>query len=342
MEEEIQYCNTSATGPTLGKSPLLDPSLFPVGSATFLNPNYNILPFLCNLLQVSNDETISPVLVEQPEFDITPYTDFSLLNNVGDSRVSLGQSLSAAFIYFLPRVIVQNEVIKSGGTQIINNYICDADGNVKKESQTVPVILSLDLSGEKSYKYGAIEVPAQKYEPEELLKRFTGDDITNFVKNYVQSEKNKHSEYFVSFINTHFIPAGWIPTLKCHSNLNIFYVELTLNTKKVYLKYYDDVKENVAKLLGIDTIYSYENPPKMSSQAQASAVFGKVEDYKKIMSSLELENNFLDFVLKNYLEDTTKTFSFFDSNTATSKSIFDNLDSIYKSYNNNISEIKVT
>ncbi len=332
MEEEIQYC----------KSPLLDPSLFPVGSATFLNPNYNILPFLCNLLQVANDETVSPVLVEQPEFDITPYNDFSLLNNVGDSRVSLGQALSASFLHFLPKMIVQNEVLKAGGTQIINNYICDADGNVKKESKMLPIILSLDLTGEKGYKYGSIDIPAQKYNQEELLKRFTGDDITNFVETYVQLEKNNHSEYFVKFINTRFIPAGWTPVLRCHSKLNIFYVELSLDTKKVYLRYYDDVKENVAKLLGINTIYSYENPPQMSSQAQAAAVFGKIEDFKKITSSLELENNFLNYVLQNYLEDTTKTFSFFNSNTATSKSIFDNLDSIYKSYSNSVSEIKIT
>jgi hypothetical protein len=331
MEEEIQYC----------KSPLLDPSLFPVGSATFLNPNYNVLPFLCNLLQVANDETISPVLVEQPEFDITPYTDFSLLNNVGDSRVSLGQALSAGFLHFLPKIIVQNEVLKAGGTQIINNYICDADGNVKKESKTLPILLSLDLTGEKGYKYGAIEIPAQKYNQEELLKRFTGDDITNFVETHIQLEKNNHSEYFVKFINTRFIPAGWIPVLRSYSKLNIFYVELSLNNKKVYLKYYDDVKENVAKLLGINTIYSYENPQQMSSQAQAAAVFGKIEDFKKITSSLELENNFLNYVLQNYLEDTTKTFSFFNSNTATSKSIFDNLDSIYKSYSNSVSEIEV-
>ena len=312
MEEEIQYC----------KSPLLDPSLFPVGSATFLNPNYNVLPFLCNLLQVANDETVSPVLVEQPEFDITPFTDFSGLLGVGDPRISLGAMMSATFIHFLPKVIAQTELLQAGGTQVIDNYICDADGNTIKQSQTIPVLLSLDLTGQKPYKFGAIDIPPIQDPIEDLLKRFGPEDVKDFVKNYFGKATKEHAKYFVDFINQHYIPAGWEIELKYIDYSKVFYVEMSLQNKKIYLRYHHDVKEEVAKLFGLTSISAYLNVPRMNSNIQATAISSDIKDYKMLMENESEKLKFIDYISKNYTEDSTQTFSYFMSNSASNLNHF--------------------
>lgn len=301
MEEEIQYC----------KSPLLDPSLFPVGSATFLNPNYNVLPFLCNLLQVANDETISPVLVEQPEFDITPFTDFSGLLGVGDSRISLGAMMSATFIHFLPRIIAQTEVLQAGGVRVIDNYICDADGNPIKKSETIPALLSLDLTGKNAYKYGAITIPPIQETIDELLKRFTPEDVKDFVKYHFKEQTEQQAEYFVNFIKTHYIPAGWDVFLKFNVASMIFYVELQKPNKKIYLKYYSDVKEKVARLFGIGEITAYPLYGKINSNVHANALAAKIENYKIIMEDPVKKIEFIETITKNYTEDSTQSYTTF-------------------------------
>lgn len=331
MEEEIQYC----------KSPLLDPSLFPSGSANFLNPNYNVLPFLCNLLQVANDETISPVLVEQPEFDITPFTDFSGLLGVGDSRISLGAMMSATFIHFLPKVIAQTEVLQAGGTQVIDNYICNADGQTIKESQTIPILLSLDLTGKTPYQFGAITIPPIQQTAEELLKRFTPEDVKDFVKGYFSEQIENHAEYFVNFIKKHYIPAGWQLKLIFNSSSNVFYVEMTNGNKKIYLKYHPDVKEKVAKLFGIDSITVYSFFAKINSDIHASALAAKVEDYKSIMENNDKTLKFIQYITENYTEDSTQAYTYVMSNTARAFAHFNKMGANFNTFSSQTSTIKV-
>ena len=332
MEEEIQYC----------KSPLLDPTLFPVGSANFLNSNYNVLPFLCNLLQVANDETISPVLVEQPDFDISPFTDFSGLLGVGDSRISLGKMMSATFIHFLPKIIAQTEVLQAGGTQVIDNYICDADGNTIKQSQTIPILLSLDLTGQSSYKFGALEIPPITDSVEELLKRFTPEDVKSFVNSYFTESTKEHAIYFVNFINTYFTPAGWTVSLKHQAMVDIFYVELSLgSSKKTFLKYHNDVKETVAKLFEIDTITSYPFTSNTSSMAHAKAMSGKIEDYKTIMEDDVKRMELIDYIKNNYIEDSSQVFSGFASNSAISIEQIKEMQKQFTTASQAVSTIKV-
>jgi hypothetical protein len=331
MEEEIQYC----------KSPLLDPSLFPVGSATFLNPNYNVLPFLCNLLQVANDETISPVLVEQPEFDITPFTDFSGLLGVGDPRISLGAMMSATFIHFLPKVIAQTEVLQSGGAQVIDNYICDSDGNPIKESQTIPILLSLDLTGKKPYKYGAIDIPPITDSIEDLLKRFGPEDVKNFVKEYFVEVTKEHAKYFVDFINQHYVPVGWRVELKYVDFSKVFYVEMSLQNKKIYLKYHTDVKEEVGRLFGISDITAYLNVPRMNSNIHAMALSSDIKDYKFLMENESEKLKFIDYITKNYTEDSTQTFSHFTSNSALNLNHFKQMHQMATTMSAQTSTIKI-
>jgi hypothetical protein len=331
MEEEIQYC----------KSPLLDPSLFPSGSANFLNPNYNVLPFLCNLLQVANDETINPVLQEAPEFDITPFTDYSALLGVGDSRVSLGQTMSATFINFLPKVIAQTEVLRAGGTQVIDNYICNADGQTIKESQTIPILLSLDLTGKTPYQFGAITIPPITQTIEELLKRFTPEDVKDFVKRYFSEQIEEHAEYFVNFITKHYIPAGWQLKLIYNASSNIFYVEMTNRDKKIYLKYHPDVKEKVAKLFRIDTINVYNVFAKINSDIHAAALSSKIENYKSIMENNDKTLKHIEYITENFMESSNQTYTYVMSNTARAFAYFNKSGANFNTLTSETSTIKV-
>ena len=151
------------TGPNL--------SSYPIGSAQHLDPNYNILPFLCDLLTMATDPNATGLFTNPvTPFDITPFTNFSALTAVGDPRVSLGEAMTQTYINFLPRMITQTEVRQAGGSQVIDNYICTADGTPIKQSQTSHALLSLDLTGQKAYQYGAITVPPVSATFEELMK----------------------------------------------------------------------------------------------------------------------------------------------------------------------------
>jgi hypothetical protein len=331
MEEEIQYC----------KSPLLDPSLFPSGSANFLNPNYNVLPFLCNLLQVANDETISPVLVEQPEFDISPFNDFSSLLSVGDPRISLGEMLSATHIHFLPKIIAQNEILQAGGTQIIDSYICDKDGNQIKKSEKIPILLSLDLTGKTPYKYGSITIPPIQSSLEDLLKRFDSEDIKDFVKNYFNEKIENHAEYFVNFINTHYIPAGWSVFLNFNSASQIFYIEMRNGKNKIYLKYYPDVKEKVAKMFGIKNITVYPSYGKINSQQHAAALGAAIPNYKEIMEDDVKKINFINTIKNTYTEDSSQSFNTFTTNPTANLQMFKQMFNKFNEVSNQTSTIEV-
>lgn len=294
----------------LCNSPLLDPSLFPVGSATFLDPNYNILPYLCQLLQVANDETINPVLATPPEFDITPFTDFSGLESVGDPRVSLGLSISATLINFLPRMITQTEVLQSGGSQIIDNYICDQDGQPIKESKVLPALLSLNLSANQPFRYGALEIPPINVSLEELLRPIVPEEIRNFVTTFVKNSRENYSDYFLSFLNTWFLfDERWKPSLHMYGNGGFFFVKLEFYEnltnreyqKSLYLKYHEDQAQSLGCKLNLnEIIYHTENifGNNSLSKAQAAPIF----NYQEILSKpLDEQTQFYNTLINTFV-----------------------------------------
>lgn len=327
------YCN----------SPLLNPSLFPVGSATFLDPNYNILPYLCQLLQVANDETVNPVLVEPPEFDITPFTDFSGLDSVGDPRVSLGLTISATLIYFLPRMITQTELLQSGGSQIIDNYICDQDGKPIKESKILPALLSLDLSGNKPFKYGALEIPPITVALEDLLKPITPEEVTGFVSNYVQNSRANNSKYFIRFLNTWFLAdSRWKASLHAYLEGSFFFVKLEFYDnpnssnyqKSLYIKYFEDQKHELGCALNLNEII-YHKGDLFGNTALSKAMSAPIFDYKTVMSlPLSEQQIFYNNLINNFITIRSQEIALqnlFNPNLsiAESSAIFDSLTSQY-------------
>jgi hypothetical protein len=274
MTDEEFYC----------KSPLLNSSLFPVGTGRLLNSTYSILPFLCDLLKVANDETVSPVLVEPPEFDISPFVDFSGLNGVGDPRVSLGVTTTETLKRFLPRIITQTEVLQSGGSRLIDTYICDQDGNPIKQSTTVNALNST------SYKYGNMNIPLNNQSSEDLMKQLTGEEIDNFVNNFILNEKLKDAEAFVKFIKAYY--PNWSPEIVSYDQLGVCVVKLqdVSKTKQRYLKYYDDVKKNVACLLGKNEITINSNITTVDNNGLLSAFSDIIPNYINVMSEKALQD----------------------------------------------------
>jgi hypothetical protein len=308
IDEDI-YCS---------KQPF-DSTLFPIGSANFMARNKNILPFLCNLLQYANDETVSPVIVEAPEFDITPFTDFTGLTAVGDPRVSLGETMSATFINFLPRMIAQTEVMQSGGTQVIENIICNADGIPIKESRTIPVLLSLDLTGQKPYQYGALTIPPLSATIEDLMKPINPTEVTDYVNNYVYSLKKDHITYFSQFLQTYFLNNGWEASLISYNMPSVFLVKLDKDTQTIYIKYYTDVQNEVACTIGATSILTHFGTSNVENRAMIIAIGNQIPDYKYLIENPDKGEQWYQYLIDNTMASVDQNFSnlFTNTNAAT-------------------------
>ena len=300
----------------------LNRNLFPLGTAQHLDLNYNILPFLCDLLKATTDNNISPLLTEgPPEFDITPFTDFSGLTAIGDPRVSLGEVMTQTYIHFLPRVITQTEVRQSGGTQVIDNYICTADGTPIKLSETTPVLLSLDLNGKTPYKYGAITVPPISSSFEDLMAIIYPEEVKSFVNDYMTNAKGRHAKEFANFIRYYL--SDYKPTaLNVYDQSKYLVVNLTKNDKTLYLKYYSDVANEVACLLGLSKINYYLGIHNATSMGQSVANSSLIPNYELLMSDETRAIAFKNRILENYSETPSDKYTAILSNSATAISYF--------------------
>jgi hypothetical protein len=276
---------------------LLNPALFPVGSAQHLDPNFNILPFLCDLLKATTDNNASPLLTNPPSgFDLTPFTDFSMLTAVGDPRASLGDVMTQTYINFLPRVIVQNEVRQNGGVQVIDNYICDADGVPIKNLLTGPVLLSMDLTGQKSYKYGAITVPPVSANYQDLMKPLESSEVTQFVQDYVTGKKNESAQSFAFFIEQ-YLP-DWTPSgIAVYDRNGYLILSLTKGVSTAYVKYYSDVANSVGCYLQQTSITHYLTYQTSDSLALSNAESLTIPDYTALMQNDTDATNFKNQIL---------------------------------------------
>jgi hypothetical protein len=299
--------NTEVCVPSL--SGKLNPSFFPVGSAQHLDLNYNILPFLCDLLKAATDSSIDPLLTEPPQpFDLTPYTNFDYLSTVGDPRISLGETMTQTYIYFLPRVITQTEVRQAGGTQVIDKYICTADGTPIKVSETIPAMLSLDLTGQTSYQYGAITVPPVSATFDDLMTIIEPTEVSDFVVNYVSKRKSDHAKDFVRFINRKFDKAT-VVAVDIYELTKFIIVNLKEGNKTTYLKYYYDVAHEVAFRLKKKTMRQHSYFPSPENLAQALAFGSEIPNYENFKINVNAENNFYNKAIKDYTSTPDENFS---------------------------------
>jgi hypothetical protein len=317
----------------------LNRNLFPLGTAQHLDINYNILPFLCDLLKATTDNSVSPVLTEPPPpFDITPFTDFSGLTGVGDPRVSLGEVMTQTYIHFLPRVITQSEVRQAGGVRVIDNYICTADGTPIKQSETVPILLSLDLTGQKPYQYGAITIPPLSSTYEELMKIIYADEVQLYVKDYFKTGIYRHAEKFVDFVKTYFSDYK-VTSIEVYEKLLYFLLVLKKDNKTIYIKYYSDVANKVACSFKLDTLnYHLGNQPP-TNMAQSAAGGSTIPDYQALMVNPKAAEEWKKKIISNYTTTPELEYTNILANSALAISYFNSMASMVQ--NNQVSAVKV-
>ena len=283
----------------LCKPPVFDTTTFPVGSAA-LDPNFNILPFLCQLMQHATNPNIDPVLAQAEPYDYSPHVNFSALTALGDPRFSDGEIFQAAFVHFLPKIIAQVEIKQAGGTQIINNYICDSDGNPIKQSENVAVMTSIGSGNKNLLGY---QIPS--LDPASLTSTINQKAVEDYVLSYMDDQRQAAAQDFVTYLELFYNPGeGWQYTLNHILYPSFFYVQLDyiINNKvdhTVYLKYYDDAKEIVAQLLknlGIisSTFINFTSSTTFSNNALARAFSLPVPDYTKLLA-----DNRANHVLEN-------------------------------------------
>jgi hypothetical protein len=283
-------------------------SSYPIGSAQHLDPNYNILPFLCDLLTMATDPNATGLLTDPvTPFDITPFTDFSPLTAVGDPRVSLGETMTQTFVHFLPRMITQTEVRQNGGSQVIDNYICTADGTPIKISESINALLSLDLTGQKPYQYGAITVPPVTQTMEELMKPFDASEVINFVKTYVSNAKDACASDFVAFINKYFL--NYNKQVDVYQSPSALIVTLSNNSGKLYVKYYVDVGIKVGCLLGLGTITQHSTLTDMFNVKLAFAASSNIPNYKSFLTDTKAADDYYSYLMTNFFDDGSTTYN---------------------------------
>ena len=210
-------------------TPSLDATLFQQLTSPYFDIN-TFKPFLCEVMKLAGVDNIDPVLYSPDPFDFSSVVlNFSSLTAVGDPRVSLGSVLSAGFAKFYPLAVAQVEIIRAGGCQIIDGYICDSDGNKKKQ---------------------AIEMCPSNY----IATPINAADIQTYAADYIYTEIDNHAKKFADYLKT-LEDDGWTITLHFYVNYYMFYVKATKESGVFYQKYYPDAQTNLSDYLKIPVIF---------------------------------------------------------------------------------------
>ena len=206
-------------------TPSLDPTLFQQLTSPYFDIN-TFKPFLCEVMKLAGVDNIDPILYSPEPFDFASVVlNFASLTGVGDPRVSLGSVLSAGFAKFYPLAVAQVEVIRAGGCQIIDGYVCDSDGNKKKQ---------------------AIEICPKNYSAAPINAK----DIQTYAAEYIYTEVDSHAKRFSDYLKT-LQADGWTITLHYYVNYYMFYVKAIKGDGVFYQKYYPDAQTNLSDYLNI-------------------------------------------------------------------------------------------
>lgn len=209
--------------------------------------------YLCTILGLAKDANVDPALTSPQQleqnminFYDTQKPDFEAFQNIGDSRVTLGETLSATYERYVPRINLINEIQRVGGCQIIENYICTEDGVPIQEVTT-------NCDG----------IDTSPIEPEEVV---------GYIVTYISTRIINDADTFVNFLRSNYISNGWTVTLHTFVNDQLFFAKAVKGSETIYLRYYNDQKDYVADslglnvttfsttdLLGTDTISTQEN-----------------------------------------------------------------------------------
>jgi len=241
------------------KTPSLDPSIFASVTSQYFDIN-EFRPFLCEVMKMAGIDNIDPILFFPEPIDYSATVlNFAALTGVGDPRISLGHVLSAGFNEFFPLALAQVEVIRSGGCQVIDGFICDSDGNQKK---------TMTVYCPPNFTTSPITAP-------QIIKR---------AKEIIFQGMNDHAQRFSDYI-TSLRADGWTDSLFYYPDYPTFYIKLVKeNSKHIpittlykYLKYYPDSRKYVSESLDKPIVERLDN--KFDSQEHYDAVVAIIPRY---------------------------------------------------------------
>jgi len=145
----------------------------------------------------------------------------------GDKRLTLGKVLKDAYDTFIPRINAYTEVVNAGGCQVINDYICDTDGNpIVKATFTCDPGNSINL---------------------EMLKP---QEVVDFVKNSFNNATKAESDSFIKYLKDNYLNKGWTMVMYDIPDVYTFYIKISKSGQKnIFKKYFYDQKDYVSKTL---------------------------------------------------------------------------------------------
>jgi hypothetical protein len=158
--------------------------------------------------------------------------DLDYYKGSGDPRYPTNIAMKDMYDEFLPRQAAYQEVADAGGCQIINEYICDGDGNpIVKTSEQCKSVNNISV-----------------IQPQE---------ITDFVNTSFANALKAESDRFVNYLQVNYSNSGWKIKLFDVSMLYLFLIKITKeNSTNVYIKYFYDQKDYVSSVLNIPLIPS--------------------------------------------------------------------------------------
>lgn len=182
--------------------------------------------YLCYVMGLAGNEDVDPVMSGDLDFAIDAQRpDFEALQGVGDIRFSLGTLLSSVYAKYESRVEVLKDIQRAGGCQIIEDYICNADGvPIKKVSEACEGVDTTPI---------------------------TSQEIISFVTlSYNQAIVND-TDGFIKFLQKEYIDKGWTVTLHTYADLPLFFARAYKGNDKKFYRYYYDQRDYVATALNL-------------------------------------------------------------------------------------------
>jgi hypothetical protein len=219
---------------------------FPTATGNTLN--FNTKQFISDLAYASGKDDWNGFIRNDPLFLPTPST--SQFANTGDPRYRLSDALQDVYNAFVPRQQAVLAMLNAGGCQIINNYVCDADG--------FPI-------AESSYSCSNITLSGGRIQPNEVV---------TFVKNAFASATQNQADNFIAYIKNNYISNGYTVSLLQFTYIHSLIVQLNKNNSPtVSYKYFYDQADYLANQFNVTPIVqSLGSNPLTSFQSASSFV----------------------------------------------------------------------
>jgi hypothetical protein len=146
------------------------------------------------------------------------------------------------------------------------------------------------------------------------MKPLDALEIKEFVNLYITNSRKSHAESFTNFIKLMFLsdPKNSV-RLKFMDMTKMFFAQIDMYSsvtktpndliRSIFLKFYDDSKEDVAKFLNFDSV-EYIIGFGIRFDGMAKVMGANIPNYREIMSNSLNRTEWYDYVLANYSTDS--------------------------------------